>query len=81
VVRRIQVSRTQQNHDAVVATLEYRHLAELGEVIHTGIRPGVRGENHALVEHYADTVSHAMHLLGNRPPLTMPQLGWGQTRR
>ena len=77
-----QVSRTQQNDDAVAATLEHRHLAELGEVVHAGIRAGVRGENHSLVEHYADTVSHAMHLLCNRPPFTMPPAsGWWQTRR
>jgi hypothetical protein len=51
-----QVSRTQQNDNAVAATLEHRHLAELGEGVHPGMRPGVRGENHALVRHYADTV-------------------------
>src|SRR6201987_1028847 len=64
-----QVSRTQQNENAVAATLEYRHLAKLGEVIHSGIRTGVRGENHALVEYYAYTVSHAINLLCNRPPV------------
>src|ERR1700758_287238 len=58
-----QVSRTQQNDNAVAATLEYRHLAELGEVIHPGIRTRVRGENHALVEHYAYAVSHAIRLV------------------
>src|SRR6201997_3070291 len=61
-----QVSRTQQNDNAVAATLEYRHLAELGEVIHPGIRTRVRGENHALVEHYAYAVSHAIRLVCNR---------------
>src|ERR1700722_17809661 len=54
-----QISRTQQNDNAVAATLEHRHLAELGEVIHAGIRTGVRCENHPLVEQYAYTVGHA----------------------
>src|SRR6476646_5469271 len=76
-----QVSRTQQNDNAVAATLEHRHLAELGEAIHPGMRTRVRGENHALVEHYADTVGHAMRLLGNRTPFAMPPAsGWRQTR-
>src|SRR6478735_8111340 len=52
-------------------------FAELGEVIHAGMRPGVRGENHALVEHYADTVGHAMRLLCIRTPFAMPPAsGW-----
>src|ERR1700677_44378 len=57
-----QVSRTQQNDNAVAATLEYRHFAEFGEVVDAGIRTGVRGENHPLVEHYAYAVSHGMRL-------------------
>src|ERR1700676_2479963 len=77
-----QVSRTQQNDNAVAATLEHRHLAKLGEVVHPGMRPGVRGENHALVEHYANAISHAMHLLCIRFPFTLPPAsGWRQTRR
>src|SRR6202034_4182868 len=62
-----QISRAQQNDDAVTATLEYGHLAELGEVIHPGMRARVRGENHALVEHYAYAVSHATSFLCSRP--------------
>ena len=42
-----EVAGAQQDDDAVAATLEHRHLAELGEVVHAGIRARVRGEDHA----------------------------------
>ena len=46
--------------------LEHRHLAELGDIVHAGVRARIRREDHALVEHYADTVSHAPRFLINR---------------
>ncbi len=44
------LSGTQQYDDAVAATLEYRHLAELRKVIDAGIRARVRRKNQSLVE-------------------------------
>jgi hypothetical protein len=63
-----EISGTQQNDHAIAATLEHRHLAELGDVVHAGVRTGVRGKNHSLVKHYAYAVGHALCSLLNRNP-------------
>jgi hypothetical protein len=55
-----EVAGAQQDDDAIAATLEYGHLAELGDIVHAGMGARVRSENHPLVEHDADTVGHAM---------------------
>src|SRR4030095_4554285 len=54
-----EVSGAQQHDNAVAGAVEHRHLAELGEVVHAGMRTGVRGENHSLFKQYAYTVGHA----------------------
>src|SRR5258706_9588195 len=54
-----EISGAQQHDNTIAAPLEHRHLAELGDVVETGIGAGVRGENHPLVEHHAYAVGHA----------------------
>jgi hypothetical protein len=57
-----EVARAQQDDDAVAATLEHGHLAELRNVVHASVRAGVRREDHPVVEHYAYAVGHAARL-------------------
>ena len=42
-----EVAGAQQHDDAVAAALEHRHLAELGDVVHAGVRARVRREDDA----------------------------------
>src|SRR5258705_212834 len=59
---------------AVAGSLEHCHLAELGDVVHAGVRARVRSENHSLVEHYAYAVGHASRSLVNRSPILVRHL-------
>src|SRR5438046_3909798 len=52
--------------DAVGAALEHRCLGKRGDAVHTRAGTGLRGEDHPLVEHDADTVGHASHSVLNR---------------
>jgi hypothetical protein len=71
-----QISRAQQNYDAITATFEHRHFAELGEVVDARVGAGVGGENHSLVEHHADAIRHAMRLVCNQLPVRNATCFW-----
>ena len=54
-----QVAGAQQDEHAIAGPLEHGHFAELGEVIHAGVRARVRREDDPILEQDADTVRHA----------------------
>lgn len=61
--------------------LPRRSNTELRDAVHAGVRPGVRGENHSLVQHDADAIRHALRLVCTRLPVRNATCFWLRGRR